>query len=175
MGHDKTRPVPSVETDCESGVSRRVFLDTAAGGCVVVLLASLGLDSTDALALPIVATSGERSGNELRYPIPGADSVNVDRAAQVIVVRAQGRVFVLNLSCPHQNAAVKWLPADNRFQCTKHNSKYTPDGVYIAGRSTRNMDRFVVRRDDSFVVADLTHMIQSDKDPAAWAAAAITV
>jgi hypothetical protein len=37
------------------------------------------------------------------------------------------------------------------------------------------MDRFVVRHDDGFVVAELNHMIQSDKDPAGWAAAAITV
>lgn len=141
----------------------------------MALLAALGLESTDVLALPIATTTGQQSGNELRYPIPAADSVNVDHATQVIVARAHGSVFVFNLSCPHQNAAVKWLPADNRFQCTKHNSKYTPDGVYIAGRSTRNMDRFIVRRDGTFVVADLNHMVQSDKDPAGWAAAAIAV
>ncbi len=163
------------DTGCDAGVSRRRFLDTTAGGCVLALLAALGLESTDALALPVFVTTGQQSGNELRFPIPAADSVNVDRTAQVMVVRAQSRVFVFNLSCPHQNAAIKWLPADHRFQCTKHNSKYTPEGVYIAGRATRNMDRFVVRRDGDGVVADLNHMIQSDKDPAGWAAAAIAV
>ena len=50
----------------------------------------------------------------------------------------------------------------------EHNSKYTPEGVYIAGRATRNMDRFVVRRNGDGVVADLNHMIQSDKDPAGF-------
>jgi nitrite reductase/ring-hydroxylating ferredoxin subunit len=175
MRSDTTDSASRTATTCDHGVSRRVFLDTTAGGCALAILAALGLDSNDALALPILLTSGQQNGNELRYPIPASDSVNVDHAAQVIVVRAQGHVFVFNLSCPHQNAAVKWLPADNRFQCTKHNSRYKPDGVYIDGRATRNMDRFVVRHDDGFVVAELNHMIQSDKDPAGWAAAAITV
>lgn len=175
MGSDKTDSVSRTAATCDHGVSRRVFLDTTAGGCALAIVAALGLESTDALALPILLTSGQQNGDELRYPIPTSDSVNIDRTAQVIVVRAQGRVVVFNLSCPHQNAAVKWLPADNRFQCTKHNSKYTPDGVYIAGRATRNLDRFVLRRDGGFVVAELNHMIQSDKDPAGWAAAAITV
>jgi Rieske Fe-S protein len=120
-------------------------------------------------------TLGERVGNEWRSLIPASDSVNIDHKAQVILVRAQGHVFVFNLACPHQNAAVKWLPADARFQCTKHNSKYTPDGVYLAGRATRNLDRFAVRRDGNFVVADLDRLIQSDKDAAGWAAAMIPV
>jgi Rieske Fe-S protein len=138
-------------------------------------MALLGLSAAEALALPVGTTTGEGAGDERRYPIPAADSVNVDHDAQLIVVRAQGRIYVFNLACPHQQAAVKWLPRDNRFQCTKHDSKYTPDGVYMAGRATRNLDRFALRRDGDIVVADLTHMVQSDKDPAAWAAASLTV
>jgi nitrite reductase/ring-hydroxylating ferredoxin subunit len=172
--HQNALDNSKAEDACDGTVSRRVFLD-AAGGCIVTVLAALGLGSTDVLALPILETMGQRNGNELRYPIPDSDSVNVDHAAQVILARVQGRVFVFNLACPHQNAAVKWLPADNRFQCTKHNSKYTPDGAYIAGRATRNLDRFGVRRDGAFVVADLSRMIQSDKDPSGWAAATVPV
>jgi Rieske Fe-S protein len=141
----------------------------------MVVLGALDLSARDVLALPIGETIGERAGNELRYPIPPADSVNVDHAAQAILARVQGHVFVFNLACPHQNAAIKWLPADNRFQCTKHNSKYTPEGTSIAGRATRNLDRFVVRREANFVVADLDRLIRSDNDPAGWAAAAISV
>jgi Rieske Fe-S protein len=158
----------------EGGISRRAFLD-ASGGCAVALIAAMGWTTREALALPIMETLGERVGNEWRSLIPASDSVNIDHKAQVILVRAQGHVFVFNLACPHQNAAVKWLPADDRFQCTKHNSKYTPDGVYLAGRATRNLDRFAVRRDGNFVVADLDRLIQSDKDAAGWAAAMIPV
>jgi Rieske Fe-S protein len=141
----------------------------------MVLIGAMGLSAGDLLALPIGEATGERTGNELRYPIPATDGVNVDHAAQAILARVQGRVFVFNLACPHQNAAIKWLPADNRFQCTKHNSKYTPDGTYIAGRATRNLDRFVVRREGNFVVADLDRLIRSDKDSGGWAAAAVSV
>ena len=104
-----------------------------------------------------------------------SDSVNVDRAAQVIVTRLDGHVYVFALSCPHQNAAVKWMPKDHRFQCTKHDSQYQPDGVHTSGRATRNLDRYVIRRDGDAVVVDLHHWIQSDQDPAGWAAAGLTV
>jgi len=46
---------------------------------------------------------------------------------------------------------------------TKHDSKYQPDRSHTAGRATRNLDRFAVRRDGEFVVADLNRLFQSDK------------
>lgn len=152
---------------------RREFLQTAS--CFGMAIALLGLSSGDAAALPVFLTDGIQSGDERRYPIPPADSVNVDHEAQLIVARLQGHVFVFALSCPHQNNAVKWLPKDRRFQCTKHDSQYQPDGVHTAGRATRNLDRYVIRRDGDFVVVDLHRWIQSDKDPAGWAAASIAV
>jgi Rieske Fe-S protein len=150
--------------------SRREFLHSVAA--VVTLL---GLAPTRANALPVLLTEGMQAGGELRYPIPPSDSVNVDRAAQVIVTRLDRRVYVFALSCPHQNAAVKWMPKDHRFQCTKHDSQYQPDGVHTSGRATRNLDRYVISRDGDVVVVDLHHWIQSDKDPAGWAAAGLTV
>ncbi|MGH9143480.1 MAG: ubiquinol-cytochrome c reductase iron-sulfur subunit [Vicinamibacterales bacterium] len=154
-------------------VSRRGFLQSA--GCFGVSVALLGLGSSEASALPIAFTEGVRDGEERRYPIPATDGVNVDRTAQVIVARANGHVYVFALSCPHQNNAVKWLPKDHRFQCTKHDSQYQPDGVHTSGRATRNMDRYVIRRDGDSVMVDLHRWIQSDKDPAGWAAATIVV
>jgi hypothetical protein len=32
-------------------------------------------------------------------------------------------VSQLSAAKPHQNAAVKWLPGDGRFQCSKHDSR----------------------------------------------------
>jgi nitrite reductase/ring-hydroxylating ferredoxin subunit len=164
---------------CESDVcaeghaSRREFLQSA--GCFGMAVALLGLSSDTAHALPVFMTEGAQNGGESRYPIPATDSVNVDRTAQLIVARSQGHVYVFALSCPHQNNAVKWLPKDHRFQCTKHDSQYQPDGVHTSGRATRNMDRYVIRRDGDSVVVDLHRWIQSDKDPAGWAAATIAI
>jgi nitrite reductase/ring-hydroxylating ferredoxin subunit len=150
--------------DCdEECLSRRGFLKSA--GC-------LGL----AAALPISWIDGEQANNgERRYPIPAGDSVNIDRSASIIVVRDSGHVYVFALSCPHENNAVKWVAKDHRFQCTKHDSRYQADGVHTSGRATRNMDRYVIRRDGDAIAVDLHHWIQSDKDPAGWAAAAIAV
>ena len=170
---DEDLPCGCRADDCPvPPASRRAFLQWAGGFGAAALL---GLSPTRASALPVVPTEGTQAGGELRYPIPASDSVNVDRAAQVIVTRLDGHVYVFALSCPHQNAAVKWMPKDHRFQCTKHDSQYQPDGVHTSGRATRNLDRYVIRRDGDSVVVDLHHWIQSDQDPAGWGAAALTV
>jgi Rieske Fe-S protein len=157
----------------DARASRREFLQSA--GCFGMAIALLGLSSGEARALPVFLTEGSQDGGERRYPIPAIDSVNVDHAAQLIVARVAGHVYVFALSCPHQNNAVKWLPKDHRFQCTKHDSQYQADGLHTAGRATRNLDRYVIRRDGDSVVVDLHRWIQSDKDPAGWAAATIAV
>jgi Rieske Fe-S protein len=165
----------SCQTDAcaDARASRREFLQSA--GCFGMTVALLGLSSGEARAVPVSLTAGSQNGGERRYPIPVTDSVNVDHGAQLIVVRLAGHVYVFALSCPHQNNAVKWVAKDHRFQCTKHDSEYQPDGVHTAGRATRNLDRYVIRRDGDSVVVDLHRWIQSDKDPAGWAAAAIAV
>src|SRR5215471_4620081 len=161
------------DVESESCATRRSFLQTA--GCFGLGVAILGVGSARAAALPVNTTEGVQSGSERRYPIPAADSVNIDRASQLIVVRFENHVFVFALSCPHQNNALKWVPNNHRFQCTKHDSVYQPDGVHVSGRATRNMDRYLIRRDGDSVVVDLHRWVQSDKDAAAWAAASAAV
>ena len=149
---------------CGDGQSRRGFLQTA--GCFAGVLAAMRV---------VAAVTGEQVGNERSYPIPTSDGATVDHEAQVILARLQGTVFAFALSCPHQNAAVKWLSVDHRFQCTKHDSQYQPDGRYTSGRATRNLDRFPIRRQGTSVLVDITKVYQSDRDPAGWAGASVTV
>jgi nitrite reductase/ring-hydroxylating ferredoxin subunit len=166
-------PAVACEEEREGGATRRAFLQTA--GCVGVAVALFGLGPRDAQALPLGVAAGAGGGGERRYPIPVADSVNVDRGPGLIIVRYQGHVYVFALACPHQNNAVKWVAKDHRFQCTKHDSQYQPDGIHTEGRATRNMDRYVTRRDGDAVVVDLHKWIESDKDPKGWEAATIAV
>jgi nitrite reductase/ring-hydroxylating ferredoxin subunit len=112
-------------------------------------------------------------GAELTYPIPAADGATVDRDNGVILVRYQGRVFAFSLSCPHENAAVRWKAVAGRFECSRHDSRYEPNGTYTSGRATRNMDRFAVRRAGDTVVVDAAALIQSDTQKAKWEAAAV--
>jgi Rieske Fe-S protein len=156
-----------------TGIDRRTFLGSA--GCFGVAIAMLGLSAVEARALPVLAIEGTGNNDERRYPVPATDSVNIDHAAGLIVARVSNHVYVFALSCPHQNNAVKWVAKDHRFQCTKHDSQYAPDGLHTAGRATRNLDRYVIRRDGNNVVVDLHKWVQSDTNPAGWAAAALTV
>jgi nitrite reductase/ring-hydroxylating ferredoxin subunit len=153
--------------------SRREFL--CRSSCALLTLGAVGVTAAELAALPLREITGRANRSERRYPIPAGDSINIDHVTQVIVVRSAGHAFVFNLACPHENAAVKWVANDHRFQCTKHDSRYQPDGEHISGRATRNMDRFAIRRDGAELVVDLDRLIRSDQDPAGWAAATVAL
>ena len=110
-----------------------------------------------------------------RYDIPAADGVIIDRKTQVILVRYGTHVYAMAMACPHEQAAVKWVKKDGRFQCTKHDSQYKPDGTYVTGHATRNLDRFPIRRADNQVVVGLDKVYHSDQHAAAWQAAVVTL
>lgn len=156
--------------------SRREFLRDAAVA-MAGIAATLGFART-AGALPEHFTIGatralERSGDALTYPIPASDGAQIDREAQVILVRWQNAVYAFNLSCPHQRTALRWDDSDHRFQCPKHHSQYQPDGTFITGRATRGMDRFTIHRDGNKIVVDVNAMHKQDEDPTAWSAAVV--
>ena len=151
--------------------SRRTFLQQ--GGCGLFTLAAFGLGVVD--PLPVCALEGTGAGSERTYPIPSSDGVNIDRSAQIIIVRYQGHAYAFALACPHEQAAVKWVAKDGRFQCTKHDSRYTPAGVYTEGRATRNLDRFPLRCDGTSLVVTTDHVFRSDQNAAEWNAAAVDV
>jgi cytochrome b6-f complex iron-sulfur subunit len=84
-------------------------------------------------------------------------------------------VFAFNLGCPHQNTAIRWDDRKTRFQCPKHKSIYTPEGIFVEGRATRGLDRFAVRRDGNNIVVNLDALFQQDKNPDEWTKAFLTV
>jgi len=154
----------------ECDASRRSFLQQAITGAAIVTAAVFA----DGTSLPIGAIEAlAAQADERKYPIPAGDGVNIDRDNQVILVRYQGAMYAFNLSCPHENAALRWREGDGRFQCPRHQSKYKPDGVFISGRATRNMDRLGIRRDGEAVTVDLSRMFRSDTDAAGWAASVV--
>jgi len=70
---------------------------------------------------------------------------------------------------------VRWKPAVSRFECSRHDSRYEPNGTYTSGRATRNMDRFPVKRNGGAIVVDVSKLLQSDTQRAQWEAAALTL
>jgi nitrite reductase/ring-hydroxylating ferredoxin subunit len=160
-------------TDCPLN-SRRDFLGSSLSA-IVAAMASLGI-ARSAYAETVVRHLRALSaiGAMHSYAIPEADGVHIDHDNDVILVRWEHAVYAFNLSCPHQNTALRWNEADHRFQCPKHKSKYRPNGEFIEGRATRGMDRLAIRRDGANVVVDLDRMFKQDADPAGWNAAVVS-
>lgn len=157
-------------TSCDTcqapSLTRRRVL--SAGSCTIAAWLT-GLRWSEAAGLPT------GNGQERTYPIPASDGVTIDREAQVILVRQQQEVYAFNLSCPHQNAAVRWNADGQRFQCSRHDSRYAMDGTHTSGRATRNMDRFPIHRTGGTIVVDVSRILRSDQDAAAWAAAHVSL
>ena len=161
--------------DCEACplvTDRREFLRAASAFALAAI--SLGLPIRSVSAQVLASAVGGRKS--LSYPIPAVDGVDIDRGNEVILVRDKNEVFAFNLGCPHQNVALRWNDDDKRFQCPKHHSQYQPDGEFITGRATRNMDRLAIRRDAANnIVVDPDTLYKSDEDTAQWRAAVVKV
>jgi nitrite reductase/ring-hydroxylating ferredoxin subunit len=155
--------------------SRRRALGTISAAALAAM-AGVVLRPGSVDAFPVTAaTGGEGGPGERSYPVPAADGVTIDRDAQVILVRFQQKVYAFTLACPHENTALRWRERDVRFQCPRHESQYKPDGTFIQGRATRNMDRFAVRKDGGSVIVDTNRLYRSDQQNAEWTSAAAAV
>jgi nitrite reductase/ring-hydroxylating ferredoxin subunit len=160
-----------------AAIERREFL--RAGALALTSLGLLGLGARTADAMPVVreitalAPRGGDRHSEKRYPIPAADGVSIDKDNNAIIARAAGKVYAFSLGCPHQNTSLRWNADDKQFMCPKHKSHYRPDGTFIDGRATRDMDRLAVRRDGQVLVVDVDMLYQQDLNTAQWTAAFI--
>jgi Rieske Fe-S protein len=159
--------------DCEACPlisDRRDFLRTASAFALAAISLGLPIRSATAKVLSSAATGRKL----LSYPVPLTDGAEIDRSNDVILVRYRNEAIAFNLSCPHQNTALRWNDTDMKFQCPRHHSQYQPDGVFISGRATRNMDRLGIRRDASNnIVVDPDALYRSDLDGAQWSAAVV--
>ncbi|MHB1329852.1 MAG: QcrA and Rieske domain-containing protein [Gemmatimonadales bacterium] len=155
---------------CAAFRDRRAFLADAIGAVTGALLA-LGVPSRSAHAMPVVAASGRKEGETVRYPIPASDQVVVDDEHEVILVRRGSSAYAFALACPHQNTALRWHQDVDQFICPKHKSRYRPDGAFISGRATRNMDRLPIRQDGSALLVDVSSAFRSDRDASGWSGA----
>ncbi len=169
---DASAPPAAVCDACLAVGSRRDFLREGAG-LAAVLLASLGASPARAAAIPVRWWRGVASGEDqdVRFAVPANDGVTIDRGNELILVRWQRALYAFALSCPHQRTMLKWLDADQRFQCPKHKSKYQPDGTFISGRATRGMDRYPLRIESGSVIIHVASPIRQDQDPIAWSGA----
>ncbi len=148
-------------------VGRRLFLRDA-------LTAAAMLAGVSALGpMRELSAMAPRSVGGVKYAIPAADGVSIDAKNEVMLARSSGLLFAFALSCPHQNTALRALPGTKGFQCPRHKSRYKPDGTFIDGKATRNMDRLLITREGDTVLVDPDTYFQSDEQPDKWIAAQI--
>ena len=156
-------------------VDRRDFLRDASVAVASVLVA-LGVAPNIAAASPLRFVSAIGGSREDKtYPMPAADGTQIDKANDVILARAQGKVYAFGLACPHQNTALKWSDKEHQFECPKHHSRFTADGIYVpdSGRATRGLDRYAIRKDGTNVVVNLDKLFQEDDNESDWKAAVV--
>jgi nitrite reductase/ring-hydroxylating ferredoxin subunit len=173
---DRSAPgAPGSDDDACAGctlVGRREFLrDT-----LVATAAAIGVPPALASGMPVGFIAPiARSAVEKSYPIPTADSIQIDKAEDTIVARWQGKAYVFSLACPHQSTAIRWQADRRRFECPKHKSHYTPDGTFVDGRATRGLDRFAVRREGNTIVVNLDLLYEEDRQREQWRAAFVAL
>jgi Rieske Fe-S protein len=159
---------------CDNASRRDFIIDALRAGAAVVAALGLSAASADAMPVRVISALGS-AGSDKTYPIPAVDGVNIDKDNEVILARTGKKVYAFVLACPHQNTALRWQASENRFQCPKHKSVYTPDGIFVEGRATRSMDRYAVKQAGGNVVVDIDKVYQEDIDKTEWQQAVITL
>ncbi|NDJ55087.1 MAG: Rieske 2Fe-2S domain-containing protein [Chloroflexi bacterium] len=114
---------------------------------------------------------GEFGGD---FPIAVADLPPVgappedNPAGRLRLVRTDEGLIAIYKVCTHLGCLYSWVPANGRFECPCHGSKFEVTGEYIEGPAPRNLDRFIVRTFDANGNL-LTETITGDpnSDPAA--------
>lgn len=161
------------EGSCYFFVDRRAFLRATALG---VLGALAGEAAFPELARSLGTARPTRAGRaELRYTLPAGDGVDVDETNEVILVRWQGRGYAFSTKCPHRGGRLEWRAAESRVYCPKHKARFRADGAHDSGRSSRDLDRYDIRREGTSLVVRLDSLHRADTDPAGWAAAVVAL
>jgi nitrite reductase/ring-hydroxylating ferredoxin subunit len=172
---DKNLTEACDEAGCFLPPSRREFLRKSMLSVAGALMAA-GCSRATALGRPLEFASGKLEGdNSITFAVPAADGAQLDKENEVILVRWQNSIYAFDLSCPHQNTALKWDTGRSDFECPKHHSEFKPDGQYVpgSGRATRDMDRFAIAREGNNIRVNLDKLYRQDKDTAAWTAAVV--
>jgi nitrite reductase/ring-hydroxylating ferredoxin subunit len=172
--NEPVHPSPDVAcANCGLSPDRRAFLrELAAITAGVTAALHLAPARAEALQVGLARRLTER-GEEVTYAIPAEDGVTIDKPREIILARINRSVYAFGLSCPHEKTPLRWSDGTSRFQCPKHKSRFEPNGAFVDGRATRNMDRHAIRRDGDKVVVDLAKLYREDQDREAWIAAVV--
>jgi cytochrome b6-f complex iron-sulfur subunit len=93
---------------------------------------------------------------------PGIDE-KILKDFGVFIVRENKRMYAISATCTHLGCTVRWLAANNQFNCPCHGSKFYQDGINFAGPAPRALDRVkITRADDGQVILDKSRLFVRD-------------
>ena len=176
----------SVE-EAGSGMSRREFLYYIWGASMVLLT----LEAVGLLVWFLIPRFREGEfGGKFVLPVDAVPGVNAEPANF-----ADGRFWLVNLDtqdpnelmypakdevgdpiigvcavykvCTHLGCIYAWTPANDRFECPCHGSKYRLDGRRIESPAPRTLDRFLVEAlaEDKTTVLASSELVDDFWDP----------
>lgn len=178
----------SVE-EAGSGMSRREFLYYIWGASIVLLT----LQGTGLLIWFLIPRFREGEfGGKFVLPAEAVPGINTEPAKY-----ADGRFWLVNLDsqepnelfhpaedeveagetivglcaiymvCTHLGCIYSWTPANDRFECPCHGSKYRLDGRRIESPAPRTLDRFLVEAlaEDKTTVLASSELVDDFWDP----------
>lgn len=161
--------------ECPLLLDRRTFLRSAALAAAATL-ATLGAAPGAAFADGVrVIAPLSISGGQRTYRLPTADSVAVDGANDAIIARWQGRVHAFSSRCPHRGTRLEWHADETRIFCPRHKARFQPDGAHDSGRTTRDLDRYEIRRQGDTLIVNFDVLYRADQNAAGWQGAVLVL
>lgn len=128
--------------------TRRHFLEMVGMGAVGIAAAGGIVLSAEYLTPNVVREPPARfkAGRPEEYP-PG--SVTLDKEQKVFIVRAkEGYFYALSAVCTHLGCIANWKSEEGIVACPCHGSKFSREGMVIAGPAPRPLQRFSLSLDD---------------------------
>ncbi len=128
-----------------SAPSRREFLYYIWGASIVMLL---GQTTAGIIWFSLPRFREGEFGGVFRVDgtalPPMGDAPQNEPAGRFWASNTNQGFMALYAVCTHLGCLPKWVPANGRFECPCHGSKFEADGEYIEGPAPRGMDRFTV-------------------------------
>lgn len=124
--------------------SRREFLYYIWGASIVLLLGQVGAGVVW-FAYPRFAEGtfgGVFNFSAERVPAAGAPPVSEPSGRFHVSQLEDESLVVLYGVCTHLGCLPSWTPANGRFECPCHGSKFELSGKFIEGPAPRSLDRF---------------------------------
>ncbi len=129
-------PDEEKKTEAAGGLDRRQFFVKLGLGSIAVAGLGTGVFAYQFLSPNVLYEPSPvvNAGKPDSYP---PDSVTLDPATGIYVVRAAEGFYSLSAVCTHLGCLTAWKPELGIIACPCHGSKFNRDGVKIAGPAPR--------------------------------------